>query len=167
MFFLFLYLKFKIFWLFSIWVKRNSTVSFSENWIFGGLEQLVRRVFFLKQKVFWVLKTQVIFNDLGQWQGRKKLTKKRFSTMVRLSFTCTSALFSISTGVVSDSIYFILFSLSPFCFPDQKLRSTQPWKRKGLLRGSNSIYFALFLPSSLLLCKIYGRFRDSRLIRCA
>ena len=32
--------------------------------------------------------------------------------MVRLSFTCTSALFS--TGVVSDSIYFILFSLSPF-----------------------------------------------------
>ena len=64
--------------------------------------------------------------------------------MVRLSFTCTSALFS--TGVVSDSIYFILFSLSPFCFPDQKLRSTQPWKRKGLLQGSNSIYCELNLP---------------------
>ena len=160
-FFLFSFLKFKIF---SRIGFKNSIVNFSKKWIFWGLEQLVHRVFFLKQKVFWVLKTQVIFNDLGQWQGRKKLTKKRFSTMVRLSFTCTSALFS--TGVVSDSIYFILFSLSPFCFPDQKLRSTQPWKRKGLLRGSNSIYFALFLPSSLLLCKIYGRFRDFRTIHC-
>ena len=108
-FFLFSFLKFKIF---SRIGFKNSIVNFSKKWIFWGLEQLVHRVFFLKQKVFWVLKTQVIFNDLGQWQGRKKLTKKRFSTMVRLSFTCTSALFS--TGVVSDSIYFILFSLSPF-----------------------------------------------------
>ena len=66
--------------------------------------------------------------------------------MVRLSFTCTSA---SSTGVVSDSIYFILFSLPlPSSSHDQKLRSTQPQKRKGVVLqgwGSNSIHCVLNL----------------------
>ena len=62
--------------------------------------------------------------------------------MVRLSFTCTSALFS--TGVVSDSIYFILFSLSPFASQRMiKIAVNSTMEKKGVVRGSNSIYCVL------------------------
>ena len=86
----------------------------------------------------WVLKIQVISNNLGQWQGRKKTNQKNgfppwldWVSLVHLLSSAVGAL------VWFQILFTLFYFLSPPSLPREwsKLRSTQPWKRKGLFGG--------------------------------
>ena len=119
-------------------------------------------IVFLLKNVLDVENSSHFLNNLGQWQGRKKPNQKKgfppwldWVSLVHLLSSAVGAL------VWFQILFTLFYFLSPPSLPREwsKLRSTQPWKRKGLFGGviqsivCSTSALVLYFFFRLLLCE--------------